>query len=483
MNQNNVVAENKMGVMPINKLVLNMGLPMILSMLVQALYNIVDSYFVAKIKDTTEVVAEVTDGAVTAGTEALNAVGMAFPFQMLLIAFGTGTCVGVNALLSKALGEKNDELVQNSARNGVFLSLCNYILFFLIGAFLAPTLIKSQGGSGLTLSYGSTYLRIVCMGSLGIYTQLIFERLLQSTGRTICTMFTQLTGAIINIVLDPILIFGWFSMPELKVAGAAVATIIGQICAGILAIILNQKCNKEVRLSFKGFRPNKMLILNIYKIGFPSIVMQAIGSVMTFTMNSILSGLNAASVAVFTVYFKLQSVFFMPVFGLNNALVPILSYNFGAQKRSRMIKVIKVVMGYAFGFLAVGFLLFEFIPDKLLLIFDTGDPSLITLGVPALKIIGTHYLAAWFCIIGGTVYQAIGNSWYSLIVSVARQLVVLIPVAILLSNIGGLDLIWWCFPIAEVMSVIVNIVFMRNTYKNVIKKVPDNVESRVVLDI
>ena len=229
--------ENKMGTMPVSKLLINMALPMIISMLVQACYNIVDSIFVAKIKDG-------VDGA-NAGTAALNAVGMAFPFQMLLIAFGTGTCVGVNALLSKALGEKNDKRVQDSARNGVFLSLCNFILFFLIGLFLAPFLIKSQGGSGLTLKYGSQYLRIVCMASIGIYTQLIFERLLQSTGRTLCTMFTQLTGAIINIILDPILIFGLCGMPEMKVAGAAVATVIGQICAGILAIILNQKYNKE----------------------------------------------------------------------------------------------------------------------------------------------------------------------------------------------------------------------------------------------
>lgn len=457
--------ENKMGTMPVSKLLINMALPMIISMLVQACYNIVDSIFVAKIKDG-------VDGA-NAGTAALNAVGMAFPFQMLLIAFGTGTCVGVNALLSKALGEKNDKRVQDSARNGVFLSFCNFILFFLIGLFLAPFLIKSQGGSGLTLKYGSQYLRIVCMASIGIYTQLIFERLLQSTGRTLCTMFTQLTGAIINIILDPILIFGLCGMPEMKVAGAAVATVIGQICAGILAIILNQKYNKEVRLSFKKFKPNPELIKAIYVIGIPSIVMQAIGSVMTFTMNKLLTGLNPDSVAVFTVYFKLQSLFFMPVFGLNNAMIPMLSYNFGAQKRSRMVKIIKLTMFYAFCFLLIGFSLFEFIPDKLLKIFDTGDASLITLGVPALKIIAFHYLLAWFCIIGGTVFQAIGTSWYSLVVSVARQLVVLLPAAYILSRIGGLKLIWWCFPIAELMSVLMSTIFFILTYKNVISKVPD----------
>lgn len=464
-------AENKMGTMPVNKLLINMALPMILSMLVQAFYNIVDSFFVSRIKDDAEMLGDVA----TSGTAALNAVGMAFPFQTLLIAFGTGTCVGVNALLSKALGEKDSKTVQDAANNGVFLSFCNFILFLLVGVFLSPILIKTQGGQGLTLTYGTQYLTIVCAGSIGIYMQFIYERLLQSTGRTVYTMFTQGLGAIINIVLDPILIFGLGPFPELKVAGAAVATITGQICAAIFAIILNKLKNEDVQVNFKKFKPDLTIIARIYMVGFPSIVMQAIGSIMTFTFNKILSGLDSSSVSVFTVYFKLQSMFFMPIFGLNNGMVPIIAYNYGAQKRSRIYKTIKLSMFYAFCFMAVGFILFECIPEKLLLIFDTGDPSLVILGVPALKTIAIHYLFAWFCIIGGSVFQSLGNGMYTLVVSVCRQLIVLIPAAFILSKIGGLSLIWWSFPLAELMSVAVNVIFMITINKNIISKIPDNV--------
>ena len=458
--------ENKMGVMPMNRLLIGMATPMIISMLVTACYNIVDSIFVARIVDE-------GGDASSAGTAALSALGMAFPFQTLLIAFATGTCVGVNAILSKALGEKDKETAQKAANNGVFLSFCNFLLFLFIGVFLAPTLIASQKGTGLTLEYGSQYLRIVCIGSLGIYMQFIFERLLQSTGKTIYTMITQTTGAVINIILDPILIFGYFGFPQMRVAGAAVATIVGQIVAGILAYILNKKFNEDVQVNLKGFKPDLTIIKRIYTVGFPSIVMQAIGSVMTYSMNRILNGLNEASVAVFTVYFKLQSLFFMPIFGLNNGMVPILAYNYGARKRGRMMKVIKLSMLYAFGFMAIGFALFEIMPEQLLRIFDTGDDSLIVLGVPALRTIAWHYMFAWFCIIGGTTFQALGNGLYSLIVSVARQLVVLVPVAYILSIIGGLDLIWWCFPIAELMSLTVTVFFLIRIYKKVIAPIPE----------
>ncbi|MCR5357214.1 MAG: MATE family efflux transporter [Lachnospiraceae bacterium] len=459
--------ENKMGVMPVNKLIINIGLPMILSMLVQAFYNIVDSIFVARINDAS--------ASGSAGTAALVAVGMAFPFQTLLIAFGSGTGVGVNAMLSKALGEKDHETVKKAANNGIFVSAVCAALFFIIGRFFAGALIRSQGGEGLTLQYGTQYLSIVCMFSFGIYMQFIFERLLQATGRTLYSMITQMTGAIINIILDPILIFGLLGFPEMKVAGAAVATVTGQIVAACFALILNLKKNPEVKISFKGFKPDMHTIGRIYKVGVPSIIMMCIGSVMTYCMNKILVTLHEAAVAVFTVYFKLQSLFFMPLFGLNNGLIPILAYNYGAKKRSRMVKAIKVAMAYAFGFAALGFLLFEVIPDKLLLIFNTGDSSLLTLGVPALRIIGFHYLLAWFCIVGGTVFQSLGNGVYSLIVSIARQLVVLIPAAYILAKIGGLPLIWWCFPIAELMSFAVNCFFMYRINKEIISKVPDNV--------
>ena len=459
--------ENKMGVMPVNKLIINIGLPMILSMLVQAFYNIVDSIFVARIHD-----ASATGSA---GTAALVAVGMAFPFQTLLIAFGSGTGVGVNAMLSKALGEKDEETVKKAANNGIFVSIVCAALFFIIGRFFAGVLIRSQGGEGLTLKYGTQYLSIVCMFSFGIYMQFIFERLLQATGRTFYSMITQMTGAVINIILDPILIFGLLGFPEMKVAGAAVATVTGQIVAACMALFLNLKKNPEVKISFKGFKPDLPAIGRIYKVGVPSIIMMCIGSLMTYCMNKILVTLNEAAVAVFTVYFKLQSLFFMPLFGLNNGLIPILAYNYGAKKRSRMVKAIKVAMTYAFGFAAFGFLMFEVIPDKLLLIFNTGDSSLLTLGVPALRIIGFHYLLAWFCIVGGTVYQSLGNGVYSLIVSIARQLVVLIPAAYIFARIGGLSLIWWSFPVAELMSFAVNCFFMYKINKDIISKVPDNV--------
>lgn len=458
--------ENKMGYMPMNRLLIGMATPMIISMLLTAFYNIVDSIFVARIVDE-------GGDASSAGTAALSALGMAFPFQTLLIAFATGTCVGVNAILSKALGEKDKKTAQKAANNGVFLSFCNYLLFLFIGVFLAPALIASQKGTGLTLEYGTQYLRIVCIGSLGIYMQFIFERLLQSTGKTIFTLLTQGVGAIINIILDPILIFGLFGFPQLRVAGAALATIIGQFIAGTIAFILNRRFNEDVQVNLKGFKPDLTIIKRIYSVGFPSIVMQAIGSVMTYSMNRILGGLNEAAVAVFTVYFKLQSLFFMPIFGLNNGMVPILAFNYGARKRSRMMKVIKLSMIYALGFMAIGFVLFQFIPEQLLKIFDTGDDSLIVFGVPALRTIAWHYLLAWFCIIGGTVFQALGNGLYSLIVSVARQLVVLVPVAFILSKVGGLDLIWWSFPIAELMSLAVTSFFLIRIYKKIIAPIPE----------
>ena len=467
MIEKNKTEENKMGVMPVNKLIINIALPMILSMLVQALYNIVDSIFVARIKDVEQ--------AGSAGTSALVAVGMAFPFQMLLVAVGMGTCVGVNSLLSKALGEKDMKTVKKAANNGIFLSVISAVVFFMIGCFFAKSLIRSQGGEGLSLTYGTQYLSIVCMCSFGVFMQFILERLLQSTGRTILSMLTQMTGAVINIILDPILIFGMFGFPELKVAGAAVATVTGQIVAACFALYLNIKKNHEIDLSFKGFRPDGPTIRKIYAVGIPTMIMQSIGSVMTYCMNKILVSLDEAAVAVFTVYFKLQSLFFMPLFGLNNGLIPILAYNYGAKKRSRMVKSIKLSMAYAFCFAAIGFCMFEFIPDKLLLIFNTGDSSLITLGVPALKIIAWHYLLAWFCIVGGTVFQSLGNGIYSLIVSVARQLVVLIPAAYILAKIGGLDLIWWSFPVAELMSFAVNCFFLYRINKRIISKVPDNV--------
>ncbi|MCR5791306.1 MAG: MATE family efflux transporter [Lachnospiraceae bacterium] len=465
--ENEIVKENKMGVMPVNSLLIRLALPMIASMLVAAFYNIVDSFFVARITDA--------GSAGSAGTDALVAVGLAFPFQTLLIAFAGGTGVGMNALLSRALGEKDYHTVNKAATNGIFCYGICFLIFFILGTFFSEDLIRSQGGTGLALTYGTEYLRIVCVFSFGIFGQFVLERTLQATGRTLYSMITQMTGAIINIILDPILIFGYFGFPALKVKGAAIATVTGQIAAALIALYFNLKKNPEVNMSFKGFRVDGEVVKRIYIVGIPSIIMQAIGSVMTYSMNRILVSLNEAGVAVFTIYFKLQSLFFLPLFGMNNALVPIIAYNYGAKKRSRIIKAIKCAMVYAFCFLFFGFLLFEFFPAALLKIFDTKDPSLITYGVPALRVIAVSFLAAWFCIIAGTVFQALGNGVYSLIVSVARQLVVLIPAAWILAKIGGLDLIWWSFPIAEIMSVICSVFFLYRINKTTISKVPDHV--------
>ena len=449
--------ENKMGTMPEGRLLLTMSLPMMLSMLVQAMYNVVDSIFVSRI-----------------GENALTAVSLAFPLQTLLIAIGAGTGVGVNSLLSKSLGEKDYDKANKTAMNGIFLFFISYLVSAFIGIVAVRPFYASQIKDAPVeiMDMGIEYLTIVMVASFGLYAQFIFERLLQATGRTFFTMVSQMTGAIINIILDPILIFGYFGLPKMGVAGAAVATIAGQIVGGIIGFIYNVKKNDDITLSFRGFRPDKQIIGTIYKVGFPSIIMQSIGSVMTYGMNLILVSLSATAAAVFGVYFKLQSFFFMPVFGLNNGIIPIVAYNFGAQKKHRMIRTIKWGLVIAFGFLLAGFLVFETIPGQLLLLFDASE-NMLSIGIPALRIIAVHFLIAWFCIVAGSVFQAVGNGMYSLYVSVARQLVVLLPAAYILAKIGGLDLIWWSFPIAELMSCLISTICLILTYKKVIKPMPD----------
>lgn len=445
--------ENKMGTMPVNRLLISMSLPMMVSMLVQALYNIVDSIFVSRINEN-----------------ALTAVSLAFPLQVLMIALGTGTGVGVNALLSKSLGEKDYNKVNKSAMNGIFLSLVNYIVFFFIGLLVVTPFYKSQTSNPEIIGYGVQYLSIVCSCSFGMYTQFIFERILQSTGKTIYTMITQGIGAIINIILDPILIFGLLGAPKLGVAGAAIATVIGQIVAGIFAIIINLKKNDEVHLKFKGFRPDIHIIKQIYVVGIPSIIMQSIGSIMVYGMNLILITFSTTATAVFGVYFKLQSFIFMPVFGLNNGMIPIIAYNYGAQKKDRLVKTMKLSIAYAVGIMAIGFIVFQTIPDKLFLLFDASD-HMLSMGIPALRIISVHFILAGFCIIIGSVFQALGNGVCSMITSICRQLVVLLPVAFLLSKFGDVNYVWWSFPIAELASLTITILFLININKNIISKV------------
>lgn len=451
--------ENKMGTMPEGKLLMNMSLPMMISMLVQAMYNIVDSIFVSRVSEN-----------------ALTAVSLAFPLQTLLIAVAAGTGVGVNSILSKSLGEKNYERANKAAMNGIFLHIISYVGSVIIGLLAVRPFYASQIKNAPVeiMEMGVQYLTIVMVASFGLYAQFIFERLLQATGRTFFTMISQMVGAIINIILDPILIFGYFGLPRMGVAGAAVATVVGQIVAGIVSILYNLKKNDDITISFQGFRPDGYVIAGIYKVGLPSIVMQSIGSVMTYGMNLILVGLSSTAAAVFGVYFKLQSFFFMPVFGLNNGIIPIVAYNYGAKKKKRMIRTIKWGMCIACCFMVLGFLAFETVPGMLLLLFDASE-NMLSIGVPALRTIAISFLSAWFCIVASSVFQAVGNGMYSLYVSVARQLVVLLPVAYILAKIGGLSLIWWCFPIAELMSGVISAICLMLTFKKVIQPLPEEV--------
>ena len=459
MNQENTSApaENKMGTMPIGKLLFNMSLPMMISMLVQALYNIVDSIFVAKLSEN-----------------ALTAVSLAFPLQTLLIAVGTGTGVGMNALLSKSLGEKNFKKANATASNAAVLYFFSYLVFFILGFTIVRPFYASQIGNAdqEIMELGIEYLSTVMIFSFGLLAQVFFERLLTSTGRTIFSMTSQLTGAITNIILDPILIFGLLGAPKMGVTGAAVATVIGQCVAALVAGFCNHRYNHDVKLKFRGFKLDFHIIGTIYAVGIPTIIMQSIGSVMTYCMNRILIEFSSTATAVFGVYFKLQSFFFMPVFGLNNGITPIIAYNYGAGQRKRMLKTIKLSMLVAFCLTFIGFLCFEGIPQILLSLFNASD-DMLAIGIPALRIIGIHYLIAWFCIVSGTVFQALGKAFFSMIVSIMRQLFVLIPAAYILAKLGGLHVVWWSFPIAEVISLMVSSFFLVRINRTIISRVPE----------
>ncbi len=453
MGSNAEIKENKMGFMPVNRLLISMSLPMMISMLVQALYNVVDSIFVSRINEN-----------------ALTAVSLAFPLQSLMIALGTGTGVGMNALLSRSLGEKDFKKADKVAINGVFLAVVSYAVFLLVGLLAVKPFYASQTTDQQILTYGYQYLTIVCCCSFGVYSQFVFERLLQSTGKTFYTMITQTTGAVINIILDPILIFGYFGMPKMGVAGAAVATVIGQVIAAVFAFMINQKKNTEIHLAFKGFKPDKTIIGQIYAVGVPSIIMQAIGSVMTYGMNRILMVFTSTAAAVFGVYFKLQSFIFMPVFGLNNGMVPIIAYNYGAAKKDRLIKTMKLSIIYAVSIMLIGLLVFQFFPAQLFMLFDASE-TMLAIGIPALRIISLSFLFAGFCIVCGSVFQALGNGVYSMMVSIARQLIVLLPVAYLLSRLGNVDYVWWAFPIAEIISLVMTLVFLLLINKKIIRHI------------
>ena len=440
--------ENKMGVLPVGRLLASMAIPMMISMLVQALYNVVDSVFVSRISEN-----------------AFNAVGLAFPLQNLMIAVGAGTAVGINALLSRSLGEKKQDMADRAAGTGIFLSLCSAVVFALIGIFLSRPFFMAQAKTVPEIvEMGTAYTRI-CLGlSVGLFCQFCFERLLQSTGRTMLSMVTQLIGAVINIILDPVFIFGLCGMPKMGVTGAAVATVLGQFVGALLAILLNLKYNPEIRIRLRLIRWDKPVVREIYRVGVPSIVMQSIGSVMTFGMNKILFVFTPTATAVFGAYFKIQSFIFMPVFGLNNGMLPIISYNYGAARMDRVKRTVRLTICTAVCIMTVGFAVFQLAPATLLTLFD-ASAEMTAIGVPALRIISISFLLAGFCIIAGSVCQAIGNPLYSMMVSICRQLVVLLPAAWLLAQSGRLELVWWSFPIAEIASFTLSAIFLRRTMR------------------
>ena len=446
------IQENKMGVMPIPKLLFNMAIPMVVSMLMQALYNIVDSAFVGMYS-----------------THALEAVSIAFPIQNLMIAFATGTGVGINALLSRHLGEKKFEEADTTANTGLFLAICSYALFALMGLTIVRPFFSMQSDIAEVVNYGEEYLTIILLCGFGIFGEITNERLLQATGRTVYSMITQGTGAIINIILDPIMIFGYFGMPALGVKGAAIATVIGQCVAFALALIFNIKVNKEINIKVsKIFKPKLKEIAKIYEIGIPSIIISSITSFLTVGMNLILKKFSEDAITVYGVYFKLNSFIFMPVFGLNNGMVPILSYNYGARKPDRIKKTIKLGMSCAVAYMLVGLAVFELIPNKLLMIFSASE-NVMSIGVVALRIIGLSFLFAGIGIVSSTVFQAIGNPLHSLLISVLRQLVIILPVAYLLSLTGSVDNVWWSYPIAEVVSFVLCVLFLRRTFRKLHK--------------
>lgn len=439
--------ENKMGVMPVGKLLVSMSAPIMISMLVQALYNIVDSVFVAKISE-----------------DALTALSVAFPIQNLMIAISTGIGVGMNALLSRSLGEKNMEMVDKSAVHGLMIELICFVLFLIFGIFFVPGYVKMQTNIAGIYNAAVPYIKICCIFSFGIFLQITFERMLQSTGKTIYSMVSQLCGAVVNIILDPIMIFGLLGCPQMGVAGAAYATVIGQIFAAVIGYILNKHFNKEIKIHKRDVKPDIKIFKIILAVGIPSAVMASIGSVMTFGINKILMAMTPTAVAVFGVYFKLQSFVFMPVFGLNNGMIPIIAYNYGARKKDRILKTAKLSLIMAIVIMTLGLIVFHIASKDLLLLFNASG-KMLSIGIPALKIISTSFIFAGYCIMCSSVFQAFGNGLFSMIVSIGRQLVILLPAAYLLSLTGNVNLVWFSFPIAETANVLMCTLLLKKTYK------------------
>ena len=442
----------RMGEMPEGKLLLTLAVPMMLSMLVQALYNIVDSVYVSHVSE-----------------DCLTALSLVFPAQNIMIGLATGTGVGVSTLISRALGRNDPRGASKVAGNALFLCVCCWALMVVFGIFGAEWFINTQTDDPTIREYALSYLRIVTIMSLFVYFEICVERFLQSSGLTKYSMWTQIAGAVTNIVLDPFFIFGWCGLPAMGTAGAAIATIIGQAVGTLLGFYYHCRYNKEVKIDLALIKPDGKIIGEIYRIGFPSILMMCIGSVTNYTMNRILIGFTSTAVAVYGAYFKVQSFFFMPVFGLNNGLIPILGYNYGAGKRDRIYRSLKYAVLFAATFMCVGCLIFELIPKLLLMAFAPSD-EMLRIGVAAFRRIALHFPIASFCIIAGSACQALDKSFLSLITSCMRQLIALIPSAYLLSLTGNIDNVWWCFLIAEFMSLLCSAVFLKKTLRDVDKK-------------
>ena len=442
---------NKMGTMPVGKLLLNMALPLIISMLVQALYNVVDSIYVSRVSES-----------------AVTALSLAFPIQNLMIGFATGIGVGVNSLLSKSLGENNRERANQAAGNGFLLAFLTVLLFILFGLLCSKPYFSMQSTVTETVEGGAAYLGIVTIFSLGVFVSILCERLLQASGRSFYSMITQATGAIINIVLDPIFIFGYFGLPAMGIAGAAVATVVGQWCSAALALLFNLRFNHDIKLSFKYLRFDRFVQGKILGVGIPSVIMVGIGSIMNFGMNQILQGFSETATSVFGIYYKLQSFFFMPLFGINNATISIVAFNYGARQPKRIVNTVKLAAIGGLGIMLLGFAAFELIPHVLLNIFNPS-PEFLSMGIIALRIIATTFPVAAVCIVLGSTFQALGNGIYSTIVSLCRQMLVLLPAAYLLSLSGNVNLVWWAFPIAEVMGLTITAILVARLYRQKIK--------------
>ncbi|MGP1617482.1 MATE family efflux transporter [Peptostreptococcus stomatis] len=441
------IKENKMGTMSIKRLILTMSAPIVVSMMVQSLYNVVDSIFVAQISE-----------------EAITAVSMAFPFQQLMMSVGIGTAIGVNSLLARNLGAKKFSQVNKIANNGLLLAFFSFIAFFLVGLFLSDKLIGIQTDNPDILAHGPVYLRICLMGSFGIFTHLMFERLLQATGKTMYTMIAQIAGALMNIILDPIMIFGWLGLPAMGLAGAALATVISQHIGVLVAAYLCISKEEYIKIGFKYMKPESKIIRNIYAVGIPSIIMISISSVTIFSFNQILAKFSITAVALLGIYFKLQSFIFMPVFGLNNGIIPIVGYNYGANDKERMKEAIFLGMRYAVIIMLIGTMIMMVFPDQLLAMFNASD-QMLGIARVAFRIISASFVFAAISIISIGVFQAIGRGTLSMVISIIRQLVVLIPLAYLFSLTGNLDRVWWSVIIAELVATSICVSNIRKIIK------------------